>query len=875
MRITTLFLSFTLFLAISACNKPKGHNKRKISIPILSTDNNTIDSLNTSIANSISKFDKEKANYLLFLYAYMPLNDRMDYQFSYFSNFVDITIKIKHNMPWGEKVPENIFKHFVLPHRINNENLDTSRQFFYHQLKSRIDTMDMLDAALEVDHWCHEHVAYQASDSRTSAPIATYKKGYGRCGEESVFTVAALRAVGIPARQVYTPRWAHTDDNHAWVEFWANGKWYFFGACEPVAEPNTGWFTEPARRAMLVESRVFGPYNGKENILFANSFRSINNSLYVYAPVSKLYIKVVDTNNNAVVNAKVDYQIYNYAEFYTLFRATTDKNGIAGFETGHGDLLIWAHTDSSYSYRMLRNINTDTFTIVLNKIEDKSYTLNLNYHPPVRPEPKPINQKLVDKNKIRLTYEDSLRKSFESSYLDSLSSVEIANKNNIDSKDFWLMIKKSRANWNEIVDFVNKAPNNLKTRAMNILSNISLKDLQDCKAGILLNHLNNTIAFDKTENIPEKTYIKYVLNPRIALEDLWPWRACLKNCLGKDAKAITYFDWIKKNIQINDTMNYSGVQINPCSVYHLHLADRMSRDLLLIAMWRANGIASRFEEGTSLPQYYKDGEWHSLNFDESTDKKTTYGYLHLETTNRNDKLLYYKHFTIAKLNKGVYKTLSFDWDKNINTFDKKIKLSTGNYRLCTGNRMPDGSVLAIFKFFNIEENKVKNLKVDIRKSTYETKNLGKLSEINKFAKTQSKNACTISNKSFKILLWYHPNNEPSKHALEDIAKVKKSLNAYNTELWLIGEKEYAKKVLDPKYFSSLLPQTYYFTDKGLEFLKTAETKINRKFGGEYPYIILLNPKDEIIFVTEGYTIGLGEEINKLIKERLNRAQLSK
>ena len=53
----------------------------------------------------------------------------------------------------------------------------------------------------------------------------------GNGGEESTFTVSALRTIGIPARQVYTPRWAHTDDNHAWVEAWVDGKWYFLGAC--------------------------------------------------------------------------------------------------------------------------------------------------------------------------------------------------------------------------------------------------------------------------------------------------------------------------------------------------------------------------------------------------------------------------------------------------------------------------------------------------------------------------------------------------------------------------------------------------------------------------------------------------------------------
>ena len=73
----------------------------------------------------------------------------------------------------------------------------------------------MYDAVLEVNHWCHEKANYQPSDARTSSPLATVKTAYGRCGEESTFLVAALRSVGIPARQVYTPRWAHTDDNHA------------------------------------------------------------------------------------------------------------------------------------------------------------------------------------------------------------------------------------------------------------------------------------------------------------------------------------------------------------------------------------------------------------------------------------------------------------------------------------------------------------------------------------------------------------------------------------------------------------------------------------------------------------------------------------
>ena len=167
--------------------------------------------------------DKQEKEYLQFLYDYMPLSDLADYSGEFFLNQVRYAIKARETFSWGRTIPEEVFKHFVLVYRVNNENLDTARAFIFETLKDRIKNMSMYDAALEVNHWCHEHVNYKASDGRTSSPLATIRTSWGRCGEESTFTVTALRAVGLPARQCYTPRWAHTDDNHAWVEVWIDG----------------------------------------------------------------------------------------------------------------------------------------------------------------------------------------------------------------------------------------------------------------------------------------------------------------------------------------------------------------------------------------------------------------------------------------------------------------------------------------------------------------------------------------------------------------------------------------------------------------------------------------------------------------------------
>ena len=231
---------------------------------------------------------------LQFLYAYMPLADITDYSGDFHLMSVRAARRAVREMPWGKTVPEALFRHFVLPVRVNNEPLDSARVVFYEELKPRVQGKSMYDAVLEVNHWCHEKAVYQPSDARTSSPLATVRTAYGRCGEESTFLVAALRSIGIPARQVYTPRWAHTDDNHAWVEAWADGKWYFLGACEPEPVLNLGWFNDPAARGMLMHTKVFGRYEGPEDVMSRTPGYTEINVIDNYAPTARATVKVTD-----------------------------------------------------------------------------------------------------------------------------------------------------------------------------------------------------------------------------------------------------------------------------------------------------------------------------------------------------------------------------------------------------------------------------------------------------------------------------------------------------------------------------------------------------------------------------------------------------
>lgn len=237
---------FLILIILTSCNG-KGLLKDKllqrdinsrfeqVSVIAKKRSNKLLDVFSDSILS------REEIEGLKFYLASMPLNDLADYNSDFFLANIQKSIQARSYFPWASDIPDHIFLHYVLPIRVNNENLDSFRIKYYNELAVRlVDFDDIEKAALEINHWCHEKVSYQGSDIRTSSPLATILSARGRCGEESTFTVSALRTAGIPARQVYVPRWAHSDDNHAWVEVWIDGEWKYMGACEPEPILNRG-----------------------------------------------------------------------------------------------------------------------------------------------------------------------------------------------------------------------------------------------------------------------------------------------------------------------------------------------------------------------------------------------------------------------------------------------------------------------------------------------------------------------------------------------------------------------------------------------------------------------------------------------------------
>jgi len=826
---------------------------------------------------------------LEFLYAYMPLGDIVNHTNNFYLENIRSSFKVQKELNWN--ISDELFRHFVLPIRVNNENLDSSRIVFARELLPLVKGKSMYDAALEVNHWCHSKVVYKPTDGRTSSPLASLKTAYGRCGEESTFAVAALRSVGIPARQVYTPRWAHTDDNHAWVEVWADGKWYFLGACEPEPVLNLAWFNAPVSRGMLMTTKVFGHYCGKEEKLFENLNITIINVTPNYVPVSKLKVVVKDANDNRIEGARVDFKIYNYAEFYSLATKYTDKEGLSSLTTGLGDMLVWASHNGKYGFKKVR-VGKDTLVnIVLDRFESEKDVIgkgddiikrrndiiergkdiiSLDETPPIGNVNLPnITKKQRQDNNSRKSFEDSIRKAYIATFMtktkaeDFIKKLEIANNTDL-SADITNILINSKGNYKIISDFLYKNRGEL-IRATKLLNLLTKKDLRDVTMDVL------------DDNMYTKNS---VLSPRVESEMLYPYKEFFINNIQKsilkeyNEEPQKLVEWCKKNISL-DKDAYSLVPMNPVGVWKLRKADLRSLNIFFVALARTAGIESRKDIVTGKIQYKnKNGLWIDVNFIKATNKLISQGKLVMsyKATKYLENPKYYHNFTISKLENGIPHLLNYDLgngnDENgvsYTYFKKGVNMDVGNYILVTGTRLASGEVLSNIIFFSIKSGETTNVDLLIRDEKTSLKVIGSFDSESKFYSIDDKMDMSFLQKAgrgYFVVGILGVNQEPTNHALKDISKCSEELEKWGRKIILL----FPSKADMNKYKTEYkLPSNVIFgIDKDASVQKQIANNMKLKNENLLPIFIFTDTFDRIVYTSQGYTIGLGERIMKVI-----------
>lgn len=674
-------------------------NRKKYFAPIIS-----------EIEAGLSLCSEEETLLIKFFYGTMPLRDAGEYPFEIFLSYVRHALWLRKTIDWCKKLPEDLFVHDVLYYRINSEDISDCRSFFYDQLKDRIVGLDEYQAAVEINYWCVEHATYEMADDRTAGPMTMYRSGKGRCGEESTFTVTALRSVGLAARQVYTPRWAHCDDNHAWVEVWVNGEWHFLGACEPEEKLDRGWFTGPAGQALLIHSRTFGDYAAgkREEVIGRDGAVVCHNVTASYTKTRKLRIQVRKQDNTPAAHAQISVEILNMAEYFPAAVLETDEQGETSIRLGLGDIRLQARSEGKFveRYCNLAEDGVETadvdcaVTLVLKDSEAGmkdalSGVSACEWHLAKLCAPKEVvvresvlSEEEVSRGTRRLADAVKLREE----RFDQLTRHAIAVHPEEEER-----MRVAGENAEELTAFLEKDDNPDRKK---LLDSLTKKDNKDLRAEVLEDHLSA-----KRGSWSEDIHVQDLLCPRIWLEEIGAYRSYICSVLtAQEQEAFVsnpelIWNYVNQNITDIPEEEYNTLCASPIGCLKLKMGSTVSRTILFIAICRSLNIPARLDKSLMLPEYWADGAFH-VPISRAQDSKGTL----LLRNIPGKEWIYAQHWTLGRLEKDHFVTMNHAGL----VFEKEtleLLLPVGIYRLIAVKRLLNGDQEAAELLFAIEKEK--------------------------------------------------------------------------------------------------------------------------------------------------------------------------
>lgn len=831
---------------------------------------NLPEELRKEIEWKLKRCTPEEQVLMKFFYGTMPLGDAGTYEFEVFLGFVQHGLMLYETMDWCRNLPEEIFLHHVLYYRINSERIEDCRRFFYEQLIGRIEKKTLEEAVLEINYWCGENGSYEASDIRTESPMTMYRSGKGRCGEESTFAVTALRSVGIPARQVYTPKWAHCDDNHAWVEVYINGEWHFLGACEPEEVLDKGWFVNASSRAMMIHTREFSDYKASGDSRYITQEEGLyyHNITARYAKTGELWINVAEEDGTLARKAKVFIEVLNSGEYGRIAALSTDEEGKASLRLGIGTVHLWAVKGAGSGEKIVHVKDREEVLLTLRKGRDREGLSVWTEIDIKAPKESVLNQvhltkQQKERNRQRLQASAVLRtERIDGYYREELAGKYPEEKN---------ILRLAAGNFCQIYEFLQKDENPDRKR---MLHSLTEKDYKDVKANVLESHLQEASGYrgEWEEKGELEIYIRYILCPRIYFEEMMPFREEIQKFFSDREKEQFKKDpgfiqsYIEKNIGYDEKDDYSTLLSTPSGTLKTRFGNPISRNILCVAICRTLGIPARLNPVTQEAEIYKEGRFVRISETKEGTKAPEKGILVLKRKD-GEEWNYYQNWTVGQYRQDGFVTLNYEGIK-FEDKELRLELEPGFYRLLTTNRLPGGDQLAseckiYLEAGQREEQELRmrighgeELLVSNELEDFEVEDNGKIRPIS--ALTES---CVY------VLAFLKPGEEPTEHVLNEMNLYAKNLRDMKVGICFLMETHDIQRTSAWERAVKAFPEAkivFYASDD------IAQSAARRMYvePDKLPLLILVNPGLKGVYGCSGYNVGTVKLLLELLRVKV-------
>lgn len=850
----------------------------------------------TEIKRTLEECSEDEAEALRFLYSAMPVSDMVDYPASVFLTYARHAVFLWKEGPYAGKVPEKIFANYVLHHRINNEDITDTRAFFYEKLTDRIAGMTMEEAAMEANIWCAEEGTYHMTDRRDQNPITMYRTGTGRCGEESIFAITVLRSLGIPARQVYVPLWAHCDSNHAWVEAWCDGSWRFFGACEPDEKLDMGWFTGPATRAMQVQSVWYGKDKPLDQVVGQKRTFTVVNHLDNYAKKAVLKVRVEKENGEPVPGARVEFKVLNGGFFGNVATLTTGEEpgknyGEAILFAGLGSLQVCAYADGYYGEQLVRLTGweeadpvTEAVVVIHKKLQQLNEWRELQFFAPRETaKEQQLTEGQIEAQNARLRDQAKKRQNkTEHFYCEREAERVLGRFAAKDRHEVKEILLKSYGNLDEIVRFLDWDSTGLTSELyqgsdsehwkLEVLRVLGEKDYWDIRADVLSDSC--ICAAPYAGQYPADIFYPFLLAPRVADEMLTPYRQAILRCISpKLQEEIRKTPEIlpEKIKQLTVSMadqEYGALLTTPLGFLTGGIGNIFSQAVLVIKIFRALGIPARLQMRNRSVEYYKDGVFHTISRETPADSRKKASNAKLVLHGKGGlKFSDWGHYSVSRFENGHFMFVFLGGHGRMPEGETlETELDPGIYRAITTNRLPTGDQYVRVCDFTLDEEEEKHLDMELRDfpvealcTQYNIKDC-----VLKTAEGKKESLFSLAGEERCAFFWLQAGKEPTEHVLNELLAKKQEIAQTDHTIYLITEglSDYEENAT-LKRVSEELPTLKLLACDSAEAYQELAESIDQNLG-RLPLVFVMQGKGNCIYSDSGYNVGIVELILRIL-----------
>ncbi len=567
-----------------------------------------------------------------------------------------VALESREKFPWTKTLAEADFNRYVVPPRISGEPLQRYRRILFTELSQIVSKCSTAaDAALEVNLWLGQRVTFKPTDRREQGVLTTLSCGFGRCGEETIIATAAMRSVGIPARMVYVPYWAHQNDNHAWVEVKVGDRWNYIGACEPEAALNRAWFDEPVMRAPILMARVAGVDSTEADALRGVRGWQINSTRNYFEPC-RLQLEFSAEWSDS---SELWLSVFNYGGIFQMARIDA-KHKRATLETGAGDFLLFGrHLGKLFVQRAHTEFGTER-TLEINPSMGLPDELLCEF-----PQPKKTGNR---ESSAEWQYKLELGR----------KQLELTQRMKNDAPD-WLpdLGLKVDSSFARLAALLVKAPGNTavlrshflpaspnrRALLLEVLETLTDKDLRQVDSLTLDDFVSGASLAVRGHEYTADSLRKYVVSPRISYENPRAWRqALLEDYAAAPSSSVrTTVEGINRAVQSRIADVRPLRPLDPHTLFSAKKIAQSSALILACGLLRNAGIPAFATEGEKFVSFHDGKEWLPLYPDQPEklgvkDEKAVAWFGApanvILSSGSAEKLELWNSFNVAPLNEG-------------------------------------------------------------------------------------------------------------------------------------------------------------------------------------------------------------------------------